>query len=319
MIYFFYGENTYFVKKMANKIVSDFLKEENADLNFSSLDGENLDKNQFLNTINSIPFLSNKRLTLINNFLTKNSNTEFKKIIIDLAVKTFENSDILFVEDGQPDRRESAFKTLEKNAKTKKLDLLSEIECKKWISEKLAREKFSITLKALSKLYLCTGSDLWRIEQEISKLINYAKSQNSREVTEDSIELLVESQNNFKIFDLTDALGQTDLKKAILVLQSLLDDGEDALKVLNMIAYQLRNMLIISDVLKETTSQEAVAKNVKLHPFVVKKTISSLKSFNEDKLLCLYNGLCETDWKIKNGLIDPTLSLNLLLVDFCKK
>ena len=84
-----------------------------------------------------------------------------------------------------------------------------------------------------------------------------------------------------------------------------LDNGDNALYLLSMIAYQFKTLLTI----KENP------RNSGLHPFVVQKTLYLCNQFTAEQLKKIYQNIFQADLDIKTGKIDPELALELLLFE----
>jgi len=314
MLYFYYGEDTYSLKKKIREIVDAFVKIEGSDFNVSTISGSKITVQDFEKNVFTAPFLGNRRLVLINNFLIECSDLDVKKTISAELAKIPENCIVIFADAGKPDKRESIFKNMSKIAKTTAFEAPSDLSVKKFIEQKVAAEGIAIDSKATFNLAIYCGADYWRIENEISKLASFVKFKNRDSISEDDVRLLVEQNNSFIIFDLTDAIAARDVRRAINIYHSMLEGGEDQVMVFNMIIAHIRNMVMVSSV---SQSREAeIAEMTGLKPFVVKKIMYSVGKFDKPKLYQLYKKLSEIDWNIKSGVLDIGVALDLLLVDF---
>lgn len=314
MLYFYYGEDTYSLKKKIKDIVDAFVKIEGSDFNVSTLFGNKISVQEFEKNVFTAPFLGSKRLIILKNILLECTDLDIKKAISSNLDKTPRTSIVIFVDEGKPDKRESLFKNLTKWATTKSYDQPSDLDIKRFIEATVSENKFKIASAASFQLGLYCGRDYWRIENELLKLISYSKYQKRDAIVEADVTQLVDPINNFMIFDLTDALADRNVKKAIKIYYSMLKGGEDEIKVFNMIIYHIRNMILANSV--SENSEYEIAKMTSLHPYVVKKIMISLRKFDESKLHQLYKKLSEVDWKIKTGFLDIGTALDLLLVDF---
>lgn len=314
MVYFFYGEDTYRIKERTDTLRRAFLDKQGSDLNLSILSGKELNFDTFKNTVSQAPFLGDKRFIIIKNLITENTDKEQKKKIADFLDKTPDFSVVLFIEEGLPDKRESMFKKLEKT----KVEIFAPLEGIKlvaWIENNFKSSELSVDRQAVIKLTLSVGGDLWKLNNEILKISSFVLSAGRDRVNVKDVDLFIEPANGYRIFDLTDAVAAKNINKAMKVLYLFRKDGEESLKIINLIITQLRNMLVVKDLIdrKEPTS------TLGLHPFVIKKTIESIRSFDKKTLYKIYQNLYEYDYKIKNGSIEPDLALEMIVVDFCEK
>lgn len=317
MYYLFYGDDTFQIKEKTDLLIKRFLDDQKTDMNLSYLDSKDLTFDSFFKAVFSLPFLGQKRLTVIFDPLSGIADKSLAEKIRQKLPLIPSFSTVLFIERDKFDKRSSFFKTLNKKGKSFLFEPLSGYLINKKIEDLFFQYDFKISKEAIYLLAMSVGSDLWRLKNEILKIINYAKSQKRIEVGKEDILLLVQAEDNSKVFDLTDAISEKNLKKSLQVLSSLMKKKEEPLILFNMLVTQVRNMLILSDF--GSSNQSEIAKETKIHPFVVKKTLSSLKNFSFEKLAQYYRILEDFDYRIKNGLIDTDLALNLLVVEFCKR
>lgn len=316
MLFFLYGDNLFSLQKSAQKVERDFIAKENSDLNVIRIDGEKTTLSDLSVALASLPFLGNRRLLVIKN-LSKNSSKELKKDVANGLEEIPTTSVTLFIEEGEPDKRESLFKELTKKATTKVFALPPIQALPRLIREKVQSLGLEIGEAAAERLALLVGADLMRLDNEIEKLILFARSKSEKEISISDINISVEASPSFKIFDLTDAIGQKNLPKALKVLHEFLGHGEDASLIFNMVIREIRNMLIISDLAKIMPEQK-IASEAKMHPFVVKKTLSNLRRFQKGEIERYFLKLRDADWQIKSGQIEQETALIKLIVDFAK-
>ncbi len=316
MIYFIYGEDNFRSSLALKKIETDFVKE-HGDLNIEKLDGDNLRADVLEAKVSALPFLGDKRLIIINNFLTAGKKEE-KERIVQVIKSIPETSDLVFFENILPDRRESIFKVLDKLPFKQFFPQLDDFGLKQWIVERISQQNFGISSSACARLIAYVGSDLFRLQNEIARLIDFVRSDNRSQIEDQDVNNLIEPNNNYKIFDLTDAIAQKNINKAIMVLHAFKKSGEDDYRIFNLIVHQIRTMLVINDFSKKMTGDQ-MAKEAGIHPFVVKKTMANLRNFPKSELIKMYSRLEEIDWKSKNGIADIAIMTELLIVDFCRK
>ncbi|TSD00325.1 MAG: Uncharacterized protein Athens071425_630 [Parcubacteria group bacterium Athens0714_25] len=83
-----------------------------------------------------------------------------------------------------------------------------------------------------------------------------------------------------------------------------------------MYVYQFRNLLKIAGLYFSGLSNEyAIAKETKLHPFVVKKGLAQVRTMDIKKIKNIYRNLAEIDLKVKTGKMDIILALDKFVVE----
>ncbi|OGD56787.1 DNA polymerase III subunit delta, partial [Candidatus Berkelbacteria bacterium RBG_13_40_8] len=225
------------------------------------------------------------------------------------------SSTVLVFTETKPDKRTALFKKLLKAEKIQEFKPLEEDQLKRWIKKEIDLRGGQVESDGISKLVSYIGNDLWRMSNEIDKLITYDKK-----ITTDSIELLVKSQVESDIFKMIDAIGQKNLRVALKECQNLLQTGANELYILTMIVYQYRNLLIIKDFIecsKGNLNSWDLARKAGLHPYVVQKTTNQARNFTIEDLKKSYRTLLDFDLRIKTGKIEGKAALSLLIARFC--
>lgn len=313
MIHFLYGEDNYSLHQKLKEIERAFFDAEQTDMNISKLDGGKIKKNDFLGIISAMPFLGNKRLIIIKNFLLENKDEALIKYIEKNMNDFPDYSEIVFAEEGMPDGRGALFKSMKKLPNATLFPMLDQLAIKKWILKEVAKYDCKIAESAIYKLQFFIGADLWRLENEIMKLAMHASQRGAGEITQADVELMVVSESLPGVFDLTEAIGSKDAKRALTILHQSLNGGEEEMKLFNMIISHYRKMLIIDDLLAEHKSPEIS----KIHPFVIKKIESTLRKFRKNEVKRNYLMLQDIDVRIKSGKIDAKTALDCFVADCC--
>lgn len=306
--YLLHGEDTFSSRKKLEEIKSRFFNSNMGDINITTLEGDNLTFEQIEKAAFITPFLSPKRLIIIKNLITKGKKEIQEKTAESL--NTFPSfSIVVFYEEGKIEKTSPLFLKLKSSKKAQEFTLLSQYSLTNWISKEVSERGGKIESNAVFRLAQITGPDLWRVSQEIDKLISYKKD---GAIQKEDVELLVKEEIHPKIFSLIDALGERNIRKANILLSELLGLGENESYILSMIAYQIRNLLIIKDLLEKQKPLSISG----LHPFVLEKTQSQAKNFTKTQLKNIYGKLLETDYNIKTGQLKPHLALDLLVSGF---
>jgi len=318
MIHFIYGEDSFRSKEALKKIEADFILAQ-GEINVEKIDGENIKAGQLESKASTLSFFGEKRLVIVNNFLTSGKKEEKEQMLAGIKrVIDSQIADIVFYEDSLPDRREAIFKYLDKLPAKQVFSQLDDFGLKKWIMDRASQQKFEISNSACARLIAYVGADIYRLQNEISRLIDFAKSADKGQIEEADIVNLIEPNNNYKIFDLTDAISQKNIKKAMIVLSAFRKSGEDNYRIFNLIIHQIRTMITVNDFSKQISADQ-IAKEAGIHPFVVKKTLASIRNFSTEELFRMYSRLEEVDWKAKTGMADIAVMTEMLIVEICRK
>lgn len=107
-----------------------------------------------------------------------------------------------------------------------------------WIRQELAREGRKISAQAAELLSEEGGESLAELKSEIEKLILYAGSRT--DIQTEDVRRTMSFKRGESVWDLTDAIEKGDKKEAGKILKNCLQQGEEPLLLLNLIARSLR-------------------------------------------------------------------------------
>ncbi len=118
---------------------------------------------------------------------------------------------------------------------------LREWEVAKWVDEKARSLGKGLAPEAARRLVEIVGNDLRRLDNEIEKLAVF--SEEGKVISARSVDEATAWVRTFDPYELDNALEEGDLRKCILVLDSLLGAGEKPEQVLSRLSGFVRNVL----------------------------------------------------------------------------
>ena len=308
MILFFYGEDTYRLKQKLKDLKEKYISASLGDTNLKTLDGKSENADNIIRQVLAYPFLAKTRLVILENFL-KEGKKEVQDKIGDFLPKVPETTVLVFTEDNMPDKRTSLFKKLNKPKVAQEFKPLDDGGVKSWIRAEVEYFNGEIEQLAVEKLFEFVGSDLWRLSNEIQKLVSY-----NQKISIDTVQLLVRPQTSSDIFALVDALANRNKKRSFSEYYRLIENSENELYVLSMIVYQYRNMLVVRDFVERgVNSQYELAKVSKLHPFVAGKTMNLVRNYTLIELKKIYEELLNFDIAVKTGKMESKVAMDVLV------
>ena len=320
-IYLFYGEDTYSSTKKVKFWKNQFIKKYGDESNIEIFDGKKLNITQFNTNIETIPFLCEKRLIIIKDFLST-ANKEDQKKVSQALEKTPDFAIIVFHETGSPDKVASLFKKIKKIGIIEEFKHLTPAQLTKWILDRAKKEDIKINSQTAHYLSLHCGTELWRISSELEKLKIFAAN---KEITTKMIDDFVTPSLSASIFKLTDAIAGKNPKQSLKTLETLKETGEELTRIFFMIVRHFRILIQVHEMAGKRESPAAITKKLKQHPFVIQKTLSQSKNFTSEKLEDIYQKLLQIDIDFKTGVIktyqqddsEYKLAIEKLIIDCC--
>lgn len=325
-----YGEEKYLIRECIKHVIdkiSNF-----PELNIITLENGNITMDNIVNACETIAFMSDYKIVHIKNpdFIkksgknTSNENemsenlsgsgisdelTNYLKGLSDDLV-------ILITFDGEIEIK-NKLTLLAKNIGTLiHLNELKGAELHKYTEEMFKNKGRTINKSELIYFISEVGNSLSQIENEIEKICMLNISENS--ITKGDIDAIVSKTAESNIFKMVDNISKKDAAKAIIILNTLLFQKEEHLKILGMIIRQYRLLLTIKLNIINMTPIEKIRSELRLNEYVFQNMIKQCGLYTEVSLKKALSSCLNTDSEIKNSRINPDLALEMLLVELCK-
>lgn len=182
-----------------------------------------------------------------------------------------------------------------------------------WIKRRAEDKGSSITPPAIQSIAESVGGDLWTIDRELEKLSLYTAG---REINDADVRALVPYAQEANVFAAVDAMMDGQPGPALRLLMQLIADGHDPLYIIAMIERQLRLMALAKDLTQRGVTAPELGKRMGTNSdFVVRKTLGQVRRLSPEEIARKYRRALESDLAIKQGRLEPVVSLQLLAAD----
>lgn len=323
MIIFIHGVDTFRSLQRLKVLKQGFSKKYDYQaINIVSLDGSQIKIDELRKNILSAGLLEKKRCIIIKNIL-QNKEKPLKKELREIisAKNILQDNIIIFWEDHAVDPRQGKLAKEEKELirflkeqKEERFDILTPVQLKKWVVTEIKKRGGSIAPPALEHLIGCIGSDLWKMNSEIEKLINYRQGQL---VSLEDVKQFVQTKFDDNVFLLTDALGQKNSAEALRLFHEQLALGTDPLALLANFMWLIRNLMMIKEA-QDQFPAGRIAQELGLHPYVVKKSLPQAQKFTGRELIEIFGQLVQIDQELKTSNKDPRVLFDMFIVKMCQ-
>ena len=119
------------------------------------------------------------------------------------------------------------------------------------------------------------------------------------------------------LFDLTDALGNKNIVKSLNLLASLLEQGQNEIALVSLLARHLRILLKVQQGQKENLSSSQLAKKTGLHPYFLKNYLKQVALWTKPQLENTLQSLFLTDKALKSSPLSPHIWLENFILKSC--
>jgi DNA polymerase-3 subunit delta len=315
-VYLLHGNNEFEIRSfLDDRLKAKMGDQANASMDITTLDGKVCELDQVRNETHSIPFLSDRRMVIIHHprSLAK-GKTKQEKFINLLESIPLTTACVLVVDDLLKENhwllRWGA--NHPQNCWIKSFIHPQGRAMTRWIMDQASELGGEFSMQGAQLLASYVNEDPRLAAKEIEKLLFYVDF--SRPVTETDVQLLTPDVRQGDVFDMVDAIGNGDGKTAMKMMHRLLEES-DPLPLFGMIVRQFRLLIQVREQLEEMPGRDhqAIAGELGVHPYPIKKIMPQAQHFNLDQLTGIYQKLSEIDQAMKTGQLDSHLALDILV------
>ena len=229
------------------------------------------------------------------------------------AVPSLPDTTVLIFVDGEVQQNNPLLRSLSEQCTVHREATPNAQALLQWIKQRAEDKGSSITPPAMQVLAELVGGDLWTIDRELEKLSLYAAD---RSITDSDVRAMVPYAQEANIFAAVDSIMDGRPGPALRSVMQLMEDGQEPLYIIAMIERQLRLIALARDLTDRGVSQPDLGRRMGTNSnFVVRKTLGQARRLTLPQIRGKYRRVLESDLAIKQGRLEPALSLQLLVAD----
>lgn len=170
---------------------------------------------------------------------------------------------------------------------------------------------YEINDETINFLIKIVGNDLYNLDNEIDKIINYL---DDNKITKDIVNNVCTNNSKENIFSLQEAIIKKDKKNALRIYEELIKNGEENIKILISLANEFRLIYQTKNLLLNGYNEKQIADKLKIHPYRIKLAKEKGGKYNNDILIKYLEELANIDLLIKSGKSSP-YALELFIIN----
>jgi DNA polymerase-3 subunit delta len=299
------GANDFLRSREQKRLVTAFV-DEYTDMGLERLDGDESEFERLQESIQSLPFLTARKFVVLREPSKKKN---FAEKITDILQSIPDTTDVLIVEP-KLDKRLSYYKTLKKQTDFREYTELDANGLSRWAVEYAKDKGGTLSMSGAQFLVDRIGVNQQMLQNEVDKLISY-----DPKITIETIKLLTERLPQGTVFELLDAVFSGDLSRTLTLYKEQRALRVEPQAIVAMLAWQLNILAIIKTA--SITSPEEIARESKIHPFVVRKSLGVVRAITLERLKQMIHDLLLLDIDLKRVSIDADEALQFYLVKCC--
>ncbi len=313
MLIFLSGLDTYRSREKLREMVAEYTNKHQGGLNIDRWDCLEVSFEALEGTLRSHTLFQEKRLTILEHVL---KNAELGRLLFEYRQKLLETpqSIIIFFEEGEVDVKHPLAQYLSRTALCQEFFLLEGKKLLAWVNKEFQRRKLAIAPGVAEKLASEVGSDLWQLSREIEKLAAF--KQGTGVIEKADVEALVRPHIETEVFRTVDAIAAQERKLALELLALHFQCSEPPLRLLSLLLFQFRALLLIKDMAARGMPRALISKHAKMHPYAFHKSYGLAQRLSSSELKRIYEQLFLLDLQIKTGKVNPEMALYLFVASY---
>jgi len=295
-VYFFHGEEPYFIDLLTSYIEQNALDESVKEFNQAVVYGRDVSPMDVIDLARRFPMMGNYQVVIVKE-AQGIKNIEELELYLDSLMET--TILVISFKYKKIDKRKGFYKKLSKSKDVVVFNSprIRDYEIPKWIEKTVTDKGYSIHPIAAGLLSEHLGNDLSKIINELEKLMINIDS--GSQITQDEIEQHIGISKDFNIFEFQKALWQRNALKAHRIVNYFEANPKE--HPLQMVSVLLHNYFIkvylyhhISDM-----DDRKIAAELGINPFFVKEYQQAARVFPQRKVKSIISQIKTLDLKSK--------------------
>ncbi len=312
-IYLFQGPERFLIEEALEHVKKTLIQADAADFNFNKFSAKDVEIGMVLDQAQTMPFLSKHRLIVLTDAHELPAATQ--KVLLPYLGDPNPTTCLILTAE-KLDSRTKFAQTLKKQAETVQFWKLFENDVPRWITTRAKQHGYGMSTQTARELMEFVGNDLRQLENELKKIIAYTST---KEITSQIVQQVVGDIRERDVFELVDAVGKGHTIEALRILNQLLIEGEQPLKILAMITRQFRLLWRLKATLVEhkDAAPKQLASQVGVSPRNVEQLQRQVRRFSQVQLKNGMRRLYTVDRALKSSAGSPKILLEDVVVDLC--
>lgn len=295
-IYYLMGEESYYIDRVCDYIVTNALKEEERDFNLTVFYGPDTDVATVINTAKRYPMMADRQVVVV-----REAQGLDNKDALAFYLEQPQSTTVLILchKHGVLDRRKKLAEVIQKKGILFESKRLYDSQLPGFVSSYLRRKGIGIEPNAIQLLCDHVGSDLNRLASELDKLA-LACQNNQGRVSASLIEEQIGISKDFNNFELVNALVEKNSYKAFVIVKYFNNNPKSfSLQVTLSVLFNFFSNLMLAYYAPQK-NEEGISIWTGLPKWqVVRNIIPAMKNYSGVKVMQIIGELRKTDAKSK--------------------
>lgn len=312
--YFLYGEERFFHTEIIDAIVDKLIDPDNREFNLETFEANNSSVNDWISATKTLSFMGGTKLVIVKNLHEVTLPQKECDALLDYAQDPIPETCLILTAD-KADRKRKLFKSLTKHEGAVACDAPNEAGLIPWIKKRAESSGYDLSSDSARLMVDKTGAKPGVLAVELEKLMTYSGREKS--ISDKEVLAVVGDIKQENPFALTEALKEKNAQQALALLHNQLGHGEEPLKILGTIVWQLRVIWEVKNYQSQKLPPTKIAQEMGARPFMVEKALKHTRNFSQGELIRSFKNLAQADRELKTSGQPSQGILETLILNLC--
>jgi DNA polymerase-3 subunit delta len=293
-VYFFYGEEDYFIDGIIDAVIMHAVDQSTKQFNCDIVHGSDSDGRRVGAMASAYPMMSDRRVVVVKDF-----DRLADKELLEPYFEKPSPTTVMVVTAQSPDMRRKPFPVLRKHSVGGEAARLYDNQVPAWIESHVKRKKKTISSQAAALLQSYVGSSLRELANEIEKLLIAIGDKASIEAAD--VERIVGVSREYTVFELANAVGEKNIRRAIEIAERILDMGGSSVPMIAALTQHFIKLWKLWDARRLGKSDQQMAQAAGIVPFFLQQYLRQLQHYTVTELEDAFCVLARADEQVKSS------------------
>ncbi len=306
-VYLLYGSESLLLEEALHRVIDAAIPEEARAFNLEFLSGADADIREILARASAFPMSAACRTVVVREV------DRFGEKALELLAHYLEHpspTTVLLLTGIKPDFRRKAFAALRKRGVAYSFEELREYQVPGWIEQRVGKRGGSIDGDTARLLAAYVGSSLRDIDNELDKLFLYIGDRTA--ITRDDVAAVVGISREYNVFELQNAIGRRDARKAVEILERMLEANEPVPLILSSLVNYFAKLWLIGDQTRRGAKPAEIAALARIPFFYLKEYLQTLERYTQEEIEGSFHLIALADQQFKTSGADVKSVLHRL-------
>jgi len=321
MIITIYGEDAYRAKEKKTELIEKFKEKfDKSGMNVSIFQ-DIKNEAEIANAIGALPFLSPRRMVVISGLAESITRKADAKMWADRTKNLGDETIVILIDNIETAKapKNKLYQAIKEDQTVHEYAFpqMSQSQVSSWAQLQIQKTGTKWSNQAIQELVNRQSADTWQMKQDIDKISAAAPEKN---VEIELVKQMSSPKFSDVLFAFLDAVRTKNTKQAVELMNSELKRGTPPYKLLMMLEREVQMIaeLRAFALANGRNCEREAARELRIHPFVVKKTIPRAINISDAQIKNMIEAVIAAEFRIKRESADETEVVTQLVIDLLK-